>query len=323
MMGSTNERVGTAAPRPLQVLVTGASGFVGRAVVRELLRRGHAVTATTTRLVASLPSDPKLCWVEWDALRQSLPAVAWETTDAVLHLACPAGPFAFPGCAPALYELTVAASFRLLEKARQAGIPRVLLASTGDVFGNREEPATEDDTDYRPNSFYGSAKACAEVLFRSYSPVLSTAILRIYHPYGPGGDRFLINRMVGRVAQGQEITLEGPNGIQLNPVWNEDLAVGIRLAVESAASGVFHFAGPDLVTLREMLEMIGALIRRPPVLRVKPVTAVAQHAGLCAQTRARLGYAPRVGLRDGLARLVQERVPAAVGVSGVPLAGAV
>jgi nucleoside-diphosphate-sugar epimerase len=288
------------------VLVTGGSGFVGSAVLANLLARGrHVVATATTTAGRVLPSHPELEWTAWDALAGGLPTVAWSEIDAVLHLAVSRTPFRFPVEAESHYELSVGATFRLLEAARAQGVRRFLLASTGDVLGGDAVLVNESDISYRPSSFYGSTKACAELMVRGYSGDLSTAILRIFHPYGPEGDRFLVNRLFERVRSGQEVRIQGSDGILLNPVWIDDLASGIANAVESGAGGIFHFAGPDMVSLREMLTNIGSIVEVEPKVISEPGTPPGGHAGTFERSTRELGYAPGVRLIDGLKRLLE------------------
>jgi UDP-glucose 4-epimerase len=285
------------------VLVTGASGFVGRAVVAELSRRGHRVIATATG-TTDLPSAARVEWVVWDAMTTALPPVDFGNVQAVLHLAMPRGVFDFPERAAQVYELAVAATYRLLDSAYRNGVPRVLAASTGDVLGPTGRAVDENDVTYAPSSFYGAAKACAELLLRAYQGKLATGILRFFHPYGPGGDRFLVNRLVRAVVEGQAVTIEGPDGIVLNPVWVEDLAQGACAALEAPHTGIFHFAGPETVTLRELLEIAGALVQRHPVIRASQIEALQRHCGAFERATRLLGYRPQVGVREGLRRVV-------------------
>src|SRR5262245_55560459 len=282
------------APLPLNVLVTGGNGFVGQNIVAELVRRGHDVIATTRSLSADLPTAPNLRWISWNVLNEPMPQVEWRSLHAILHLASPAKPFHFPDQAPLMYELTVAATFRFLEAAREHGVGRVLFASTGHVLGSNERPNSEEDVLYMPDSFYGSTKACAELLLRAYPSVVSTAILRFYYPYGPAGEAFLMNRLVNAVIEEREIRIEGENGIRISPVWIEDLARGVALAVESSESGIFHFPGLEVVSMRELVELIGTLANKKPRLRSESVPCIQRHAGFFEITRQRLGYNPQV-----------------------------
>lgn len=288
----------------MTVLVTGGSGFVGQAVIAALLRKKHRVIATATALSANLPAAAHLLWVSWNARAEAVPHVSWDGVDAVLHLAVPRQPFDFPAGAAETYDVTVAATFRLLEVARVSGVRRVLLASTADVLGTQNRAATESDVAYAPSSFYGATKAGAELLVRAYQSTLQTAVLRVFHPYGPGGERFLVNRLVTAVAEEREVRIEGPNGILLNPVWLDELALGVCAALESDATGIFHFAGPDTVTLRQLLETAGELTGRAPRIQCAPCAGVQRHYAACERSAQLLGFAPRVTVREGIRRLV-------------------
>jgi nucleoside-diphosphate-sugar epimerase len=292
-------------PTSLNVLVTGGSGFIGTTVVAQLLSRGHRVVATTNVVSESLPKRQGLSWVLWDALREPLPHVEWDQFQAILHLAAPERVFDFPAQAVPLYELAIASTFHLLESGYRRGIGRVLIASSGNALGPLRNPATETDALYEPESFYGAAKACSELLARSYQSVISSAVLRFFHPYGPGGQRFLVSRLVKAVCEGREINIEGEDGILLNPIWIEDLAAGVSSAVESDANGIFHFAGPDLLNLRQLVLLIGSLLNKEPRIRVKPPTDFTQHVGTYERSRRILGFEPRVSIREGLRRLIE------------------
>jgi nucleoside-diphosphate-sugar epimerase len=288
----------------MKILLTGGTGFVGQVVLRELLQRGHQVIATTRRFHNNLPGDRNLQWVSWDGTKQALPMVNWPEFRAIVHLAAVTNSTSAPENATEIYELSVAAAFRLLQAARVNGVPRLLMASTGDVLGPMPLGAREHDVNYAPTSFYGAAKACAELLVRSYRDLLSTAILRFYHPFGPGGDRFLVNRLVHRVAQGEAIKIEGQDGIRLNPVWIDDLAVGVRQAVESDQSGIFHFGGPETLSLRDLVVTIGKLVGREPMIESIAGPCVQRHVGLFDWTSQVLGYRPRVSIEEGLIKML-------------------
>ena len=296
-----------AAVQSLRVLVTGGSGFVGSAVTADLTRRGHSVIATTTRDAA--PRDQSIDWVIWDALVEPVPAIEWQAIDVILHLALPRRPLDHPDNATAIFETCVAVTFHLLEVARRHGIGRVLAASTGDALG-AAGCAREDEEVYRPTSFYGTAKACQELLMRRFEGGDGGVILRFFHPYGPGGDAFLVNRMLQRVVADELIEIEGPDGIEVNPVWIDDLARGVCQAVESRHGGVFHFAGPDTLRLRALLELCGGVSQHEPRIRTRDEPAPGGHAGDFERAVRVLGYHPTVGVGEGVSRLLAAQSPA-------------
>lgn len=292
----------------MNVLVTGGSGFVGRHVVRELVARGYGVVATHCDPPGTRrPRCAGLSWVKWDGTRDALPRVTWKRLDAVIHLAVPGGLFVFPDNARALFELEVAGTFRLLEAVRQHGLRRILLASTGYALGTRTELHREKDLYGVPATFYGTSKACAELLTQAYGDTISAAVVRLYWPYGPGGERYVIHRLLQAVASEQEVFVEGRNGMVMNPVWVQDAARGIALALESDAGGVFHIGGSEVVTMRELIVRMGVLLGTKPTVRVRPRGINICQAGRCDRSRRILGYRPKVGLDAGLKMLLENK----------------
>ncbi|KIL97776.1 UDP-glucose 4-epimerase [Paramagnetospirillum magnetotacticum MS-1] len=287
-----------------RVLVTGGSGFVGLAAVKALLAAGRRVTATTTRPGTPPLTAEGLDWVGWDAETTTLPPMEWDGIDAVCHLAVPRQLSPFPDRAAALYAVNVQATFALLEASRRHGVRRFLLASTGDVLAPESELAPDGDTGYAPRNFYGSSKICAEVLTQAYGDILSPAILRIYHPYGPNGERFLINRLLRKVEAGEEIRLEGTDGILVNPIWIDDLGQAIARLAEGEQTGLFNLGGREFLRLGALLRLAGELCGRTPLLHSSGAPPDPRHAGEVEASCRRLNWAPRIDLREGLSRLL-------------------
>jgi UDP-glucose 4-epimerase len=285
-------------PKFKKILVTGGSGFVGRHMVKNFVSTGHHVIATTTRIVPGIGQDPQLEWVEWNALESKLPDINWESIDAILHLAVPRPPFAYPSDEDALFKVVVESTFQLLEQARVAGIKRFVLASTGDVLGG-QCPALESNSNFEPDSFYGTAKANAELLVRSYNKSLSCSITRFYHPYGPGADKFLINRLISKVIEGITITIEGVDGISVNPIYIDDLTTGLQLVLLSDETGVFNLAGPETVTLRSLLEIVGEVVGQTPLINANGEACIERHVGDMTRLTSRLEYFPKTFLYEG------------------------
>jgi nucleoside-diphosphate-sugar epimerase len=293
-------------PPTSTVLVTGGSGFVGRHVVRAVADRGYRVIATHADPPGSKrPAHRRVRWLRWDGTRDPLPRVAWPRIGAIVHLAVPGNLFTFPDNASALYELDVGATFRLLEAARRHRLHRVLIASTGYSLGRMSRRHREADHDYDPETFYGTTKACAELLARAYQETLSTAVIRFYWPYGPGGGRFLIQRLLKNLAEGRELFVEGRDGMILNPVWIEDLAGGVVRALESNATGTFHFAGPETVTMRNLIDRMAQALGKKASIRIAPAARNRYQAADFNRATQVLGYRPRVRLERGLRLLAK------------------
>jgi UDP-glucose 4-epimerase len=290
------------------ILITGGSGFIGRALVAGVQRENRQIIATST--VPPLASTPTLRWVQWDSRQQRIPDVNWAEIDTIIHLAVPRNPFQFPNGANVVYRVTVDATQGLLQAAQENGVRRFVLASTGDVLGGTDSPSSENSTRYAPSSYYGAAKAAAEQIALAYRSVVSVAVARLFHPFGPGGDAFLINRLLNRVINNEAVTIAGNPGIRLNPVWIDDLVTGLVNAIDSKADGVFHFGGPETLTLDQIVVLMGEVGGVSPQIVRSPDITTERHNCDFSRSAAELMFSPKVGIRMGLEQLLTDRITA-------------
>ena len=294
-----------------RVLITGGSGFIGRHLVARLAEEGRAVIATTTHETYLPTSNTNVEWVTWDVHRETSPAIDWPSIDTIVHLAKPRSAIQHCEAHAANHALSVTATYELLCRARYHGVRRFLFASTGYVLGPCDALARETDCRYRPREPYGVHKACGELITSSFANELSTANVRLFFPYGPEGDRYFVNRIVRSVWEGKEIRIDGAEGVRLNPVWIDDLVTGLVLAIDSTVPGTFHFAGSEIVDLRQLATQIGRMINRRPVFRHEPANPADWHVGDMTLAQSKLGFRPRTDLDHGLGRLIDAGVEAA------------
>ena len=288
----------------MHVLLTGASGFVGQATLKTLIKRGATTLATSTTGQALWESS-KVNWLAWDANKAATPPqdIDYSIIDSIVHLASPRGRKLFPEQYSPIFQTNTVASVELANIAAKNSIPFVY-ASTGDVFGAGPEVVTETESVYSPTSFYASTKASAELLLRPFSDITPVAILRLFHPYGPGGDSFLLNRLVQQVLAKETISVERNGGILLNPVWIDDLAEGLCNAIERRVHGVFHLAGSKTIRLGKLVEMIAELAGVDVSLTSTDTDPPGGHAGEYERATSEFAFNPRTDLIAGLQRLI-------------------
>lgn len=314
-----------------RAVVTGASGFIGSHLVRWLAARGVDVCALVRPGSRSgWPAGGSVeSWKGDLGDPASLDGLC-DGADLLFHLAAVQGPRASER---EILEVNAEGTRRLFERAAAAGVPRVLLASTGGVHGNPAgEPATERSP-LQPADAYFRSKVLAEEIargiFHRYPARLT--IVRPGSAYGPGDRRF--RTLYRRLRRGRFVMI-GPGTRRIHPVHVDDLVAGLLLAAsDRGAGGTYLLSGPACVTLREWIEAVARVAGASPPrwrLPLGPVNAAAAMLELTCRpfgvlppvtrrrlgffvhhrcydlTRARveLGYDPRIALEAGIRRTI-------------------
>ena len=282
----------------MTVVVTGGTGFLGSALVA-LLGRSDEVVAlhrpgSTPEAVAGVR------WVAQD-LAAPLSAALPEHVDAVVHLAQSRRYREFPDGAIDVYAINAGMTVELLDYARRAGAATFTYASSGAVYASGPEPVHEDDTP-RPGNFYAVSKLAGELATEQFRSQLRAHVLRFFFIYGPGQRNMFIPGVLGRVRDGQDVTLAGADGIHVNPVYVDDAAAAVAATLELADSTTLNIAGPDVVSLRDIAELGGRALGQSPSF----ATADPQPDLVASIERmsATVG-APKVGVEEGLRRTVE------------------
>lgn len=175
-------------PTPQRVLVTGSAGRVGRAVVAELVARGHTVVGFDVRTTPGLPAARSVVatLADVDALRRAAAGVR-----AIIHLAATPDDARFPRGTPPddgdnfvseLVPNNVVGPYQVMEAARTLGVPRVILASTGQVIDGHLRDAripVTPDSPPRPRYLYACTKVFLEALGQVYARHHGIAVLAV------------------------------------------------------------------------------------------------------------------------------------------------
>lgn len=277
-----------------KVLILGGSGFVGSHLVTCLTEQGHSVVATycNSRPKGSGPVE----YVPWDACKETLPDVDWASFDAVFHVALPYS-LRYPEAAAAMQAVLLTSVAALKSTLRQYPDCFFIMASTGDVNA-AEDVLFEDRFEYAPGSFYGHMKAAAELIALAEDD--HCAVIRFFHPYGPGGDRFLLNRLLRSIQNGEGLSIDR-EGFLMNPVYITDLVDGLMSVLARRKSGIFHLAGNERLRLSDYIRIAaGELSVDPPDIRSVDRQPPGGHCGDIEQARKQLGFDPRVSVRLGV-----------------------
>jgi nucleoside-diphosphate-sugar epimerase len=270
----------------MKILITGALGFVGKRLVQNLAEKGHEVIA----IVHSVPDDTgylesaakKVDFLEIDLASLDCSQLP-QNVDAIYTLAQSVHFREFPEKADDVFAVNIAANFHLLQWALSAGVRKFVHVSSGGIYGGRLGRIFQEDDSLAvdsPLGFYLGSKLCSEIIFQNYGSFFETAvILRPFFIYGPGQRRnMFISRLINAVRGGSPLQLQGKNGLRVNPIFVNDAVIAFANALDLRDFHIINIAGPDVLHLRQIGEIIGEAVEKEPIFEMKdgdPVDYVA------------------------------------------------
>lgn len=298
---------------PPRVLVTGANGLVGQAVVRRLGRWPGADLLATGRRAASAVSDLAGGYQTLDVRDGGAVERAFQdfAPGVVVHCAGTAQVEACEAEREACWALNVDATAALAGACRRHGA-RLVLLSTDFVFAGDAGPYGETDRP-DPTGTYGRTKLAAEnALLGARLPAWATVRTTLVYgaPEGPDVRSDLVRWLVGELSAGREVRVASDQW--RTPTCDDDLAEGVARVVLSGKTGLFHVAGRELVTPLDVAHRVASVFGLDAGLIV-PATTAELHPDaprplrgglLILRAESELGYRPRP--LDG--RLVELRV---------------
>jgi CDP-glucose 4,6-dehydratase len=298
--------------------VTGASGLIGRWLVRALLDRGDRVVVL--RRAARGAPAPQGCEVVCGDVTDAAVlerVVTGHEVATIFHLAARSIVGIADRAPAATFATNLVGTWTVLEAARAAGVRRVVVASSDKAYGRQEDgaPYTED-LPLRPTRPYDVSKAGADLIARSYwhtfgLPVATTRFANVYGGGDPNPSR-LIPELVAAALDGRAAHVRSDGTPERDFLYVED-AVAAYLAIADAldrgpdARGqAFNAGGGRPVSVREVVDTVGRVAGAPLDARYEPATASPGDAGRqwvdTTKIRAVCGWEPLVDLEEGLRR---------------------
>jgi UDP-glucuronate 4-epimerase len=306
----------------MNILVTGAAGFIGSHVAEALLARGDTVTgldnfndyydpARKRANVALLAPNPRFTLREADVrdAEEMEHICAAGEFDAVAHLAAMANVRYSIERAPLYTDVNVRGTVNTLEAARQAGIPHFVFASTSSVYGHTEQvPFREDQPVARPLAPYPATKIAGEAMGHAYHNLfgISFTAVRFFSVYGPRGRPDMMPYIITDcIVHDQEFALYDAGEMYRDWTYVADIASGVLAAIDRPLGyQIINLGRGEPVRMADFVELVEELVRKPARMTTPPAPPsepTILHADI-SKARDLLGYDPATSVTEGMHR---------------------
>ena len=298
----------------MRCLVTGASGFLGSWLVRQLIAEGHSVTVcmrtcTPSRINADWLGRVDIIQGSFDDLGGLRRCIEPHSIDCVFHLAWFGVTADFRNHADQI-STNVIGSLRLWEIARDLGCKHWIGIGSQAEYGPCKG-ALREDFPANPVTAYGVAKLAIGSLTRKMAEMsgMRHTWVRLLAAYGPGDDyRHLIPSVIRELTSGHKPALT--NGDQLwDYLYVTDAVNALCRIAETEATGLFNLASGKVIEVRKLIEGIRDLIEPKLALgfgeiAYRPDQVMRLEADI-SKLRAATGWQPETSLEDGIRRTIE------------------
>jgi UDP-glucose 4-epimerase len=305
------------------MFVTGGAGTIGSTLVDLLVDAGAEEVVVLDNFVrgrrenlATAEESGRVTVVDGDIRDRALVAELTDGIDVVFHQAA----IRITQCAeePRLaHEVLVDGTFNVVEAAADAGVRKLIAASSASVYGLASEfPTAELHHPYANDTLYGTAKTYNEGLLRSYHAMtgLDYVALRYFNVYGPRMDVHglyteVLVRWMERIAEGKAPLIFGDGEQTMDFVCVPDIARANVLAAEAdVTDAVFNIASGVETSLRELAETLLQVMGSDLPIEFGPeraVNGVTRRLADTSEARTALGFSAEIELEEGLTQLVE------------------
>jgi UDP-glucose 4-epimerase len=303
----------------MRFLVTGGAGFLGAALANRLVSNDHTVRVIDD-LTAGDPNrlDPAVLFTRGDVADVPKLWTLLQDVDCVYHLAARVS---VPESIlyPREYNtVNVGGTVAVMEAIRDAGVKRVVLASSGAIYGAQLHQPVHEDLSPNPDSPYGVSKLAAEHYTRTIGALwkIETVCLRIFNAYGPGqalppSHAPVIPQYLRQALSGGSIVTFGDGAQTRDFVYLDDVVDALEAAAvaRNVDREVINIGSGAESSINHVIDLIGQITRQAITpLRNASGGGVKRLWANIGKAQALLGYTPRVSLEEGL-RSTIERDP--------------
>jgi nucleoside-diphosphate-sugar epimerase len=290
----------------VKILLTGATGFIGKAFLAHALAAGHEVGALIRPESSALEKNPRVRWLTGTLSAGPCPEIADFSPEACVHTAWLT--------TPGIYlespenELFLNWSRAFLRQAMEGGTSYVVTLGTCIEYAASTAPLSERSTRLEPVSTYAKAK---DKLRRWQEDETSAreidgAWARVFYPYGPGEHPSrLATSVAQKVRRGEKVSLMTADSIK-DYIFISDLAAALLAVVENRLTGAVNLGTGHGVSVGAMANEIASQLDRPDLIETSTPTKPDPFAHVVADaSRLRsLGWRPQISLAEGVRQVI-------------------
>lgn len=296
-----------------RVLVTGVAGFIGSHAAAALIERGTAVIGVDDLSQGrrdQVPAGVTFHQLDVRDHRSLDRLLADQPVDAVIHLAAQVSVTAGEQDPSYDRQVNLDATAELVRSAARRGVGVFVFSSSAAVYGDPAELPLTESSPARPRSAYGLHKWLAEcyIEYVARQAGMRYVNLRLANVYGPGqrarSDGGVIAAFVDRLAAGEPLLIHGDGKQTRDFIYVGDVVGAVLAALDGDASGTFNVSSGTETDLLTVVHRLAGVVQKEPRLTfAEPRPADIRRSVLDPGTTQRaLGWSPRVGLAEGLAR---------------------
>jgi len=302
----------------LLFLITGGAGFIGTALANFLVAQGHQVRALDDVSAGEQSAlDPRVLFTRGDV--RDIPKL-WSLlrgVDGVYHLAARVS---VPESVlyPVEYNaVNVGGTVALMTAVRDAGVKRVVLASSGAVYGRQDIHPVNENLSPHPDSPYAVSKLSSEFYLHSIGALwkIETVVLRIFNAYGPRqplppSHPPVIPRVLKQVTSGGSVVLFGDGKQTRDFVYVADVvqALATAMTAERVNRAIINIGSGQEVSIAGVVDQVERATRREAHRLINPEesSGVPRLVADIRLAEELLKWKPRVALDEGLQRMLTE-----------------
>lgn len=304
----------------MNFLITGGAGFLGSALSNRLLRQGHHVRVLDDLSTGNPDAlDPEIHFTRGDINDRPKLWTLLQDIHCVYHLAARVSvpeSVLFPRD---YNEVNTGGTATLMEAIRDAGTPRVVLTSSGAVYGNQESAMMVETMSPHPQSPYAASKLAAEWYVRTIGDLsgVETLILRIFNAYGPGqrippAHPPVIPNFIRQAKQNGTLIFHGDGNQTRDYVYVDDVVNAlVAAATAQGLNGeVINVGSGQETSVRELARQVIDITGGKPeeVYNPRVGSGVSRMCADISKAKNALNYVPLISLENGL-RLTLEKDP--------------